>query len=372
MESVVDVLISRDFWRGKSIFLTGHTGFKGGWLASWLADLGANVCGYALNPETNPSFFTVCDLEHKVDSVLGDIGDAATLSRAMQSAGPEIVFHLAAQPLVRRSYREPAATFATNVIGTVNFLEAVRATPSVKAVVIVTSDKCYENGHRLRGYREGDPLGGHDPYSASKACAEIVCAAYRRSYFGIGESQTTLATARAGNVIGWGDWAEDRLVPDAMKAFAEGTPLLVRNPRAVRPWQHVLEPLAGYLVLAERLYRDGAAYAGAWNFGPRNETAVTVSELADTLVGQWGHDAKWQRTESALALHESSYLKLDYGKAHALLGWRPCLGLEEAVEMTVRWYREAIVHRRANMYELSRTQMHCYEQRMENIANGVH
>jgi CDP-glucose 4,6-dehydratase len=359
------VTVDRKFWRGKSVFLTGHTGFKGGWLTVWLIDMGANVCGYALPPDTEPSYFALCDLERKVKSVVGDIRDGAALTRSIAAARPDIVFHLAAQPLVRRSYGQPAETFETNVLGTVNLLEAIRSTDSVKAVVVVTSDKCYENAEWPWGYRETDPLGGHDPYSASKACAEIVCAAYQRSFFEITKSSASIATVRAGNVIGGGDWSDDRIVPDAIKAFTRGIPLLVRNPSSVRPWQHVLEPLAGYLLLAQRLYHEGPSYAGTWNFGPHEENAVAVSRLADAVARHWGNRAVWRVEKSVSALHETNCLRLDCGKARALLGWRPRLPLDESVEMTVRWYRAATGQKVANMDEISCAQIHSYEQRVE-------
>jgi CDP-glucose 4,6-dehydratase len=327
--------------------------------------MGANVCGYGLPPDTEPSYFDVCALGARIRSIIGDVRDEAALSSTIGDIHPEVVFHLAAQPLVRRSYREPTLTFATNVIGTTNLLEAVRKTTSVRAVVVVTSDKCYENGELVWGYREADRLGGQDPYSASKACAEIVCSAYRRSFFESGERQVTLATARAGNVIGGGDWSEDRIIPDAVRAFSCGNPLVVRNPKAVRPWQHVLEPLAGYLMLAERLHRDGVKYAGAWNFGPAHEDAIAVSALADLLVRQWGAGAQWRDLDSNHGPYESLYLKLDCGKAHAQLAWRPRLRLQEAVEMTVGWYREAMVCRRGRMYEISRNQILQYESQLE-------
>jgi CDP-glucose 4,6-dehydratase len=356
------MLLDRDFWLGKSVFITGHTGFKGGWLSTWLADMGANVYGYALAPKTNPSYFGLCGLEREVRSTIGDVRDADALRSSIKAARPEIVFHLAAEALVRRSYREPVATFATNVSGTVNLLEAVRATPSVRAVVVVTSDKCYENSKWVWGYRESDPLGGHDPYSASKACVEIICAAYRRSFFEDKESGVALATVRAGNVIGGGDWSEDRIVPDAVRAFAGGKALLVRNPRSVRPWQHVLNPLTGYLTLATHLYTDGNAYVGAWNFGPRDEDSVAVSSLVESFARLWGNGARWRIEESDLAPHEDRYLKLDSSKARALLGWAPGIGLGKAIEMTVNWYREAIYGKASDQNQLSRTQIRSYEE----------
>ena len=353
--------VNRSFWRGKSVFITGHTGFKGGWLSTWLNELGAVVSGYALEPVTTPSYFELCNLDRRINSYISDIRDADAVISSMRAAEPEIVFHLAAQPLVHRSYREPAATFATNVIGAANLLDAVRATASVRAVVIITSDKCYENNEWPWGYRESDPLGGHDPYSASKACAEIVCAAYRRSFFETSDRTLPIATTRAGNVIGGGDWSEDRIVPDAVRAFSSGTPLTLRNPRAVRPWQHVLEPLSGYLLLAERLYREGEKFAGAWNFGPEDRDAVPVSTLADTMVSCWGAAASWRNSGSNCQLYESTYLKLDCSKAHTLLKWRPRLRVNDAVRMAIEWYGEFYSKSGADMYEMSCAQVREYE-----------
>lgn len=360
MEDVVKP-IDREFWHGKSVFVTGHTGFKGGWLATWLIDMGANVHGFALPPETEPSFFDACGLEGQIRSAIGDVRDASALRDAIAAARPEIVFHLAAQPLVRRSYRLPAATFQTNVLGAVNLLEAVRVAPSVRAVLFVTSDKCYENGEWVWGYRETDALGGHDPYSASKACAELVCTAYRRSFLTDREPATFLATARAGNVIGGGDWSEDRIVPDAMRAFAGGESVVLRNPRSVRPWQHVLEPLSGYLALARRLHKGGAAFADAWNFGPREENAVTVSTLIEGLARKWGAGAGWRAAQAGPAPYEHGYLKLDCSKAHTLLGWAPRLTLDDALQMTVDWYREALRAPSRTMSRLTREQIARYE-----------
>jgi len=314
------VSVDREFWRGKSVFLTGHTGFKGGWLATWLTDMGANVHGFALAPNTTPSYFALCNLEHKLKSVTGNICDADTLIRSMQAAQPKIVFHLAAQPLVRCSYENPSETFSTNIGGTVNVLEAIRHTPSVRAALIVTSDKCYENREWLWSYREHDRLGGHDPYSASKACVELVTEAYRKSFFDVNGSTTALATARAGNVIGGGDWSKDRLVPDAIRALVGHEPLMIRNPDAVRPWQHVLEPLAGYLALAERLHEDGREWSGAWNFGPPDNSEVSVATVADKIIARWG-EGEWRRVQLEKAPHEATYLKLDSSKSRASVSY---------------------------------------------------
>lgn len=361
-------MVRRTFWEGKKVFLTGHTGFKGGWCATWLLEMRAEVTGYALKADTEPSYFTLCGLGERMQSVFGDIRELDGLRRALHKARPGIVIHLAAQPLVRRSYREPIETFATNVMGTVHVLEAVRRTPSVRAVVIVTSDKCYENREWLWGYREDEPMGGRDPYSASKGCAELVTSAYRWSFFGATGQSPAVATVRAGNVIGGGDWGEDRLVADAARAIQRGRPLLVRNPKSVRPWQHVLEPLAGYLALAERLYTEGDKWAGAWNFGPRDEDAVTVADLATMIMRLWG-EGEWEEVSEQEAPREGRYLKLDCSKARQILGWRPRLTLEEAVRMTIAWYRRArAAEPGREMYDLTCEQIREYER--QPITDG--
>jgi CDP-glucose 4,6-dehydratase len=324
------------FWNGKNVCLTGHTGFKGSWLALWLAGLGAKVHGFSLLPPSQPSMFDVARVERVLAShVIGDIRDAAAVERAMAAASPDIVLHLAAQPLVRLSYAEPLQTFATNVMGTAYVLEAARRV-SAKAFVSVTTDKCYENKEWIWAYRENEALGGHDPYSASKACAELVTAAWRTS-FGQQEG-LRIASARAGNVIGGGDWALDRLVPDALRAIDAGVVLKVRRPRAIRPWQHVLEPLSGYLLLAQRLYRDGDDDAAtAWNFGPADTDARPVSWILDTLATSIP-ELQWQAVEKA-GVHEAGLLKLDSAKAHAGLGWAPRWRIGDALERTADWHR---------------------------------
>ncbi len=351
--------MNRRFWHDKKVFVTGHTGFKGGWLCTWLEALGAQVCGFALEPDTQPSFFESCRLASRIQSVIGDIRDEAFLAGKLAENQPEIVFHLAAQPLVRRSYRQPLETFTTNIIGTAHLLEAVRQTPSVRAVVVITSDKCYENQGWFRGYQETDPLGGRDPYSASKGCTELVAAAYQHSYFR--KSDTTIATARAGNVIGGGDWAQDRLVPDAIQSFSRNEPLAVRNPGAVRPWQHVLEPLAGYIMLAEKVFSEREAWAGGWNFGPDDSDAVPVSTLASRLAESWGKGASWIQTEDVGAAHEEAYLTLDSSKARQCLGWHPVLSLAEAVRWTVSWYQRAQNLSPEGLYTLTHEQIRCFE-----------
>ncbi|MDR3415430.1 MAG: CDP-glucose 4,6-dehydratase [Nevskia sp.] len=354
-------MVSADFWRGKKVFLTGHTGFKGGWLSLWLYQLGARLTGYSLAPPTDPSFFALARIGELVRTVHGDIRDAAALSGAMKQAEPEIVLHLAAQSLVHPSYDDPVGTYATNVMGTVHLLEAVRACPSVRAVVVVTSDKCYHNQEWMWGYRENEPMGGYDPYSNSKGCTELVAAAYRSSFFNpqrFAEHRTSLATARAGNVIGGGDWAADRLVPDLIRAIAAGTELRVRSPHAVRPWQHVLEPLAGYLTLAQRLAAgDGPAYAEGWNFGPRDDDARPVSWLLERLVELWGEGARW-RLDDKLRPHEAHYLKLDISKARTRLQWEPRWWLQTALQHTVAWYQAAAAG--ADMRRVSLDQISAY------------
>jgi len=332
--------VNPQFWKGKTVFLTGHTGFKGGWLSLWLASMGAKVTGYALAPNTNPNLFDVLGVESFIEhSIFADIRDLEILKNAMAKVSPEIVIHMAAQPLVRYSYTNPVETYATNVMGTVNVLEAVRSNPSVRSVVVVTTDKCYENHERDAGYREDEAMGGFDPYSSSKGCAELVVSAYRRSYF----SSTTdvhpaIASARAGNVIGGGDWSDDRLIPDAIKAFESGKALMIRNPLATRPWQHVLEPLSGYLVLAQALYEKGDAFASAWNFGPRDEDARSVKDVVNLLISRWEKDASWEK-EGAEQPHEAHFLKLDCSKAKQILGWTPKWSLDTAMEKIVEWQK---------------------------------
>jgi CDP-glucose 4,6-dehydratase len=322
------------FWAGKRVFVTGHTGFKGSWLCLWLQDLGATVTGFALPPPTNPSLFEIANVAKGMTSIIGDIRDASAFSHAITTAQPEIVIHMAAQPLVRYSYENPVETYSTNVMGLVNVLEAIRKTPSIKAVVNVTTDKCYENREWDWGYRENEALGGHDPYSSSKGCAELVSAAYRQSYC------LPIATARAGNVIGGGDWADDRLIPDILRSIEAGQPVNIRNPHAIRPWQHVLEPLSGYLALAQNLYQYGPAFAEAWNFGPRDEDAKPVQWIVENLTKIWGEDARWQLdSDSANHPHEAHYLKLECSKAKAQLGWKPRWDLSQALEKIMSWHQ---------------------------------
>jgi CDP-glucose 4,6-dehydratase len=329
------------FWKGKRVLVTGHTGFKGGWLSLWLGRLGAQVHGFALKAPTQPSLFEEARVAEGMTSTIGDIRDPESLQSALGRAEPEVVFHLAAQPIVRQSYAEPVETFHTNVMGTVNVLEAVRHAPSVRAVVNVTTDKCYENREWQRGYREDDPLGGHDPYSGSKACAEIVGAVYRRSFLSsrADGGAVGVANARAGNVIGGGDWARDRLIPDMIRAIVSGVPVRIRNPASTRPWQHVLEPLSAYLLLARRLLSGDVSVADAWNFGPDASDVRPVSWILDRWAARWGEGFAWSRDDGDHP-HEARLLQLDIGKARERLGWRPRWPLEDGLDRTIDWYRE--------------------------------
>jgi CDP-glucose 4,6-dehydratase len=331
-------LPSAAFWSNKRVLLTGHTGFKGAWLSSWLLELGARPTGYALDPDTTPSLYGQLGLGERMRDERGDLAEADRLAALVREVEPEIVLHLAAQPLVRRSYREPIATFATNVMGTAHLLEACRQAPSVRAVVVVTTDKVYENREQIWAYREPDALGGHDPYSASKACAEIVTSSYRDAF--LRSSGVGVATARAGNVIGGGDHSEDRLLPDLVRGALAGGATTIRNPSSVRPWQHVLEPLSGYLLLAERLYERPTEHAEGWNFGPPTDERVPVGALAERFVRALGRGSLTLGAIDPSAPHEAAELRLDSAKARARLGWRPRLGLEQAIDWTAAFYRE--------------------------------
>lgn len=330
-----------DFWKNRSVFLTGHTGFKGSWMALWLQELGARVTGFSLPPNTSPALFEVADVAAGMTSVLGDIRDAEALAAAMAAARPEVVIHMAAQPLVRESYADPSGTYATNVMGTVNLLEAVRKTPGVRAVVVVTTDKVYLNREWHWAYREDSELGGEDPYSSSKAAAELAAHSYRVSFFHPAkhaEHGVALATARAGNVIGGGDWAKDRLVPDALNALKAGQPLVLRHPHATRPWQHVLEPVYGYLALAEALHHQGPSHAQSWNFGPYEFSDRSVGWIVDKLCELWGVAVPKQQDTGPIP-HEAGYLKVDSSKARAVLGWAPKLDLDTTLRWIVDWTR---------------------------------
>jgi CDP-glucose 4,6-dehydratase len=324
------------FWRGRRVFLTGHTGFKGAWLSLWLQRLGAELTGFASGVPTDPSLFALAGVGDGMRSVDGDVRDHEAVARAVAAADPEVVLHMAAQPLVRRSFAEPRLTYETNVMGTVNLLEAVRGQAGIRVVVNVTTDKCYENREWEWGYREDEPMGGHDPYASSKACSELVTSAYRRSFFS-GPDAARVGSARAGNVIGGGDWGEDRLVPDVMRAAAAGAEVRVRNPNSIRPWQHVLNPLGGYLLLAQSLW-DSADHAGSWNFGPPEEDACAVREVVERLAARWPGELRWV-TDGGPHPHEAHYLKLDSSRARQRLGWRPSVRLEDALASTADWHR---------------------------------
>ena len=347
--------VNPKFWCERRVLVTGLTGFKGSWLALWLRELGANVIGYALSPPTAPSLFDAAGLLDQVRWLDADIRDLARVKSGVSQFAPEVVFHLAAQSLVRPSYESPVDTFATNVMGTVNLLEALRDQKATRAIVVVTSDKCYENREWVWPYRENDPLGGRDPYSSSKACTEIVTSSYYRSFFKT--NHVGVATARAGNVIGGGDWSRDRLVPDVVAALAAGTSALIRNPASVRPWQHVLEPLLGYLLLAERLASDDQGFSEGWNFGPDPLAVQPVSELVTSLCALWGDGARWHSIDLAQP-HEAQLLALDASKARGRLRWVPRLDLGEALGWTARWYKA--FYRGEDIRTVSLQQLHDY------------
>ncbi|MCB1009017.1 MAG: CDP-glucose 4,6-dehydratase [Acidobacteria bacterium] len=351
--------MSDSFWRGRRVFVTGHTGFKGSWLTLWLLAMGARVTGFALPPPTRPSLFDEAEIAAEIRHVEGDVRDSEHLARELEAAEPEVVFHLAAQPIVRTSYREPLETLSVNVLGTASLLDAVRRSPAARAVVVVTSDKCYENREWNLAYHEGSELGGHDPYSASKACAELVTSSFRRSYFETGDGPSpAAATVRAGNVVGGGDWADDRIVPDTIRSLTGGPALELRYPNAIRPWQLVLEPLSGYLALAEKLHDEGPTWAEAWNFAPREEDAKSVGWLVDRLHRAWGSSSRWGETDAPQP-HEAIYLKLDATKAAKRLAWRPRLDIEHTVAWVTDWYRRfdggesarAITHEQIRRYQ---------------------
>ena len=349
--------LDKSFWKNKRVFVSGHTGFKGGWLTIWLKSLGARVSGYSLPPPTAPNLFEVAEVENGIDSRIGDVLDRVQLGEFFRRSQPEIVFHLAAQPLVRDSYVSPVETFATNIMGTVNILDEVRRIGNVRSVLVITSDKCYENREWAWGYREADVLGGHDPYSSSKACAELVTASYRRSYFNPknhSKHGTGLATARAGNVIGGGDWAKDRLIPDIFRAIEHQQPLIIRNPLATRPWQHVLEPLRGYLMLSQKLYEEGSAYSEAWNFGPDDSDIRDVGWITSHVMSCLGEGATWE-IEEGFQPHEAGSLKLDCAKSKLKLRWNPILAVEDALERTSSWHTAYVSE--TNMREFTLSQI---------------
>lgn len=337
IEASASKLPDAGFWRGKRVFLTGHTGFKGGWLALWLRQLGAIVHGYALDPPTTPNFFTLARVAEGLTHQIGDIRDAGALHLAIAEFKPDIVLHLAAQAILRLSYDEPVETYATNLMGTVHVLDAVRRTGTAAVTLVVTTDKCYENREHIWPYREADAMGGHDPYSSSKGCAELAVSAYGRSYFNTGGA--VVASARAGNVIGGGDWARDRLMTDIIAAVARQQRPVIRNPGAIRPWQHVLEPLSGYLRAVEHLWENRPHRPECWNFGPQADSEICVADVADEVCRLWGFEQGLEITPDARRLHEAHWLRLDSSKARVELGWRPRLSLREALALTVDWHR---------------------------------
>ena len=328
-------MIDQEFWKGRRVFLTGHTGFKGSWLSLWLASLGAEVKGYALNPPTSPSLFNEAKIDSVIDSQIGDIRDQDVFHESMTEFNPDILIHMAAQPLVRYSYDAPIETYEVNVIGTAKVLEVARSCPNLKSIVNITTDKCYENDERSQGYKEDDPMGGHDPYSSSKGCAELVASSYRRSF--LQDQGVGLASVRAGNVIGGGDWADDRLIPDILRSFEKKESVVVRNPKATRPWQHVLEPLSGYLILAQKLYRDQEKYAGGWNFGPNEQDVKPVDWILDKMIAKWP-GSSWNLDTNS-SPHEAGFLQLDISKAELKLGWKPVWGLSQTLEKIISWHQ---------------------------------
>lgn len=353
--------INSQFWKSKKVFMTGHTGFKGSWLSIWLNNMGANVTGFALAPPTEPSIFKLAQLENKMHSIEGNIQNFEFLKKELIKAQPEIIFHLAAQPLVRLSYKEPIETYATNVMGTVHLLEAVKSVPSVKAIVIVTSDKCYENKEWHWSYRENEPMGGYDPYSNSKGCAELVVAAFRSSYFNplhFDQHKVGIASARAGNVIGGGDWAKDRLVPDILNSFTNHKNIVIRNPNSIRPWQHVLEPLSGYLSLAENLYQNGASFSDAWNFGPLENDVQNVEWIVKRMKEKANQNISIQVERDPNQLHEAHYLKLDSSKARAELKWRSRWTIDQTIDSIIEWHSDFI--NKKNIYETCTNQIEKY------------
>lgn len=349
--------IFKNTYRGKTVFITGHTGFKGSWISTWLKELGAKVVGYSLEPPTEPSMFKICNLSEKVTSINGDVRDYSRLSNILNKYKPDIIFHLAAQPLVRVAYKYPIDTYATNVMGTVNLLEAARNVDSVQAVVVITTDKCYENKEWVYGYRETDPMGGYDPYSSSKGCAELIVSSYRKSFYN--NSCKALASARAGNVIGGGDWAKDRLIPDFIRAVSEDKPVIIRNPLATRPWQYVLEPLSGYLRLGALMLENAKKYSTSWNFGPYESSVLNVQDILKLSSKCFGKGSIV--VDKSNQPHEANLLKLDISKANTYLHWYPVYNIKEAVGSTMDWYKEYYINENKNMYDYTVAQIEKYQ-----------
>ena len=349
----------KDIFKDKTVLITGHTGFKGSWLSIWLRELGANVVGYALEPYTEKDNFVVTGLKEKITHIIGDIRNYKELKIVFDKYQPEFVFHLAAQAIVRESYLNPKETFEINVGGTVNVFECCRLTNSVKVIINVTSDKCYENKEWIWGYRENDPMGGYDPYSSSKGCSELITAAYRKSFFNpenYKEHDKRLSSVRAGNVIGGGDWQKDRLIPDCIRALENNKPIEIRNPYAIRPWQHVLEPLSGYLLLASKMYKEPGKFSGAWNFGPNNESIISVGKIVSMVIENWGN-GKWLDTSNKSELHEANLLSLDISKSRILLNWNPKWNIQKCIEKTCDWYKK---YSQQNIYDFCKKQIESY------------
>ena len=353
-------MIDKDFWQGRRVFLTGHTGFKGSWLSLWLSSLGAEVKGFSLKPPTAPSLFKEAKIDSVIDSQIDDIRDLKVLKKSIVDFNPDILIHMAAQPLVRYSYDAPIETYETNVMGTVNILESARHCENLKAIVNITTDKCYENDGRSKGYKENDPMGGYDPYSSSKGCAELVTSAYRRSF--LQDKGVGIASVRAGNVIGGGDWADDRLIPDILRSFEKSEPVIIRNPKAIRPWQHVLEPLSGYLILAEKLYKNQQEYAEGWNFGPNDQDAKSVDWILNKMTLKWPNSS-WKLDKNSNP-HEASFLKLDIAKAESRLNWKPVWELSHTLEKIIEWHQAWLNNE--NMQTICLSEIEEYTKDMNN------
>ena len=358
-----NMVMTKNFWSGKKVFITGHTGFKGSWTSLWLQNLGANLTGFSFENNSESDFFNCAQVGLGMHSIIGDIRDYKFLKNSMQSFGPDIVIHMAAQALVRQSYQNPIETYSTNIMGTVNMLEACREVKTIKAVINVTSDKCYANEEREEGYKENEPMGGYDPYSSSKGCAELVSSAYNDSFFLKNNNQALLASVRAGNVIGGGDWAKDRLIPDIIRSLYKNNPVLVRNPNSVRPWQFVLEPIRGYLLLAEKLFEGKRNLSGGWNFGPRDKDVMTVELIVQRMCKKWGNSSSWDiETKKDNILHEAKYLKLDISKAKNVLNWNPVLNIEETIDFIVEWYKN--FENKKDMKDISIKQIEEYQEKV--------
>ena len=349
-----------EFWKGKKVFLTGHTGFKGSWLSLWLKNLGVELTGYSLDVNYQNSFFLHANISDEMNSIIGDIRDLDFLKKSVAETKPDIIIHMAAQALVRDSYTNPVETYSTNIMGTVNIFEAAKESNSLRSIVNITSDKCYENKERETGYVEDEPMGGYDPYSSSKGCAELVSSAYRSSFFKPNINKVAMASARAGNVVGGGDWSKDRLIPDAIKSFYKNETVLIRNPNAIRPWQFVLEPLRGYMMLAEKLYNAEYIYSSGWNFGPNNDNVRNVEWIIKNLSEKWGPHASWKfEKEESEILHEANYLKLDITKAKHDLNWHPLLNINDTLELIIEWYKS--FEKEENMHKVSLNQIIKYQ-----------